>query len=64
MKVSKVKSVHIPICLVELATHHKSHYLLIDTLLASVEAIVVDLSTPDFMENNMEKQKGWEHVRN
>ena len=45
-------------------TGHSSHYLLIDTLLASVEAIVVDLSTPDFMENNMEKQKGRVHVRN
>ena len=64
MKVSKVKCGHIPICLVELATRHRSHYLLIDTLLASVEAIVVDLSTPGFMENNMEKQKGWVHVRN
>ena len=64
MKVSKVKCVHIPICLVELATRHRSYYLLIDTLLASIEAIVVDLNTPDFMENNMEKQKGWAHVRN
>ena len=45
-------------------TGHGSHYLLIDTLMASVEAIVIDLSTLDFMDNNMEKQKGWVHVRN
>jgi len=32
--------------------------------MASVEAIVIYLSTPDFLENNIEKQKGWVHVRN
>lgn len=49
--------VRITICPIELATGHGSHSLLIDTLMASIEAIVIDLSTPNYMDNNMEKKK-------